>query len=268
MNFLLVLVFVGSVREFKIHITHTFSEASVHKYCKETIVLPWPNTNGISEGFIHNPGYPRVYAGHECDWTIKAPPKQLIQLTINDISLNGNLQCPIHNLGDIFNIHFLVEPSDLSTSDHDDVDVDVDVDECLTDVLEIIESDQVIYRTCRQQHPPTTVTSTSDSLQIVLRGATNGIVPRRGVLIHYKAIGCSTPDPPEDGYLISRNDSVAQFRCCVGYRFPDSGLILRTVRCLGAEWNESLPLINCERTFIYQFCENAYVNKKCHRLRH
>lgn len=54
------------------------------------IKLPSREGVGVSDGFAHNPGYPRFYTGPgECRWTINAPPHQTIKVVIVDLSLAG-----------------------------------------------------------------------------------------------------------------------------------------------------------------------------------
>lgn len=59
-------------------------------YCNVEINLPSREGMGVSDGFVHNPGYPSYYTGPgECKWTIKAPPHQTIKIDIVDLSLTG-----------------------------------------------------------------------------------------------------------------------------------------------------------------------------------
>jgi hypothetical protein len=81
-------------------------------------------------------------------------------------------------------------------------------------------------------------------MEVVL-ASTHSLMPLRGILVHYTAVGCSTPDAPEDGYLVYRNDTVAEFRCCVDLTFADNGEKTKIINCLGAHWDVDLPLPNC-----------------------
>ncbi|KAJ8950098.1 hypothetical protein NQ318_017823 [Aromia moschata] len=185
-----------------------FDEDRIKRYCNSEVELPARFTTGVSEGFIHNPGYPRFYSGQRvCRWRIEAPSQQKIRLTVLDISLivdNVNSE-----------------------------------DEC-TDILEIKDTEQVIYYTCRQEHPPAEIISGSETVEVTLTSKAT-INPRRGFLLHYTAVGCPTPSVPKDG-----TDELAVFSCCVGYSFPDTGSRTKSLKCLGAYWNISLPLLDCQ----------------------
>ncbi|KAF5303079.1 hypothetical protein FQR65_LT08410 [Abscondita terminalis] len=187
------------------------------KYCNAKILLPEPETLGISQGFIHNPGYPRFYLGQKkCLWSIRAPPLQRIKITIFDISLVGN----------------------------------PNVKRC-SDLLEISDRGQILYSTCIQQEPPVEIVSLDDSLDIVLMPSkTESVLPTRGVLLYYTAVGCPTPNPPRDGYLVYRNDTIAEYSCCVGYTFPDINKRNRIIKCMGYQWNASLPLPDCTLNYV------------------
>ncbi|KAJ8971863.1 hypothetical protein NQ317_008539 [Molorchus minor] len=119
--------------------------------------------------------------------------------------------------------------------------------EC-TDILKIIDTGQVIYSTCRQEDPPTEVISGTETVDVILT-STAVINPRRGVLLYYTAVGCPTPVTPQNGYLVHRTDEIAEFSCCGGYTFPDTGSRTKSLKCLGAHWNSSLPLLDCEMTY-------------------
>ncbi|KAJ8929642.1 hypothetical protein NQ314_017651 [Rhamnusium bicolor] len=185
---------------------YLFPEDRIKKYCNSEIVLPSKFTTGISEGFIHNPGYPRFYSGQrECRWKITAPSQQKIRLTILDVALivdNVNSE-----------------------------------DEC-TDILEVKDTDQVIHAACRQEHPPAEIISGSDSVDVVLTSS-QIFNPKRA----YDRIFSTYI------YLFSfiyRTDDLATFSCCLGYYFPDTGTRTKSLRCLGAYWNISLPLLDCQ----------------------
>ncbi|XP_044750148.1 uncharacterized protein LOC123310661 [Coccinella septempunctata] len=191
------------------------TEDRVVKYCNREIVLPDPNNVGISEGFIRNPGYPRFYGGQSpCRWKIRVPSEQRIQLTIFDISVI--------------------------------VDNPPTEGDCTKDRLEIIDSEILVYSTCHQKEPPKEYLSLSDSLEIVLYSSQR-LTPLRGILLHYTAVGCPTPVPPADSYLVYINDTFAAFSCCVGYVFPDTGTKTRQLTCEGSTWSEIMPLPNCEQ---------------------
>ncbi|XP_056648331.1 uncharacterized protein LOC130452871 isoform X1 [Diorhabda sublineata] len=182
----------------------------IHNYCNDIIQLSDLYAKGLSDGYIHNPGYPRFYSGPECKWKIVGQDKQRIKITILDIALI------------------------------------VDRPNC-ADVLEIKDTEQVIYSTCRQEHPPSEIISGTESIEIVLK-STQTFNPRRGVFIHYTAIGCPDIEIPQDAYLIYRNINLMVFSCCLGYTFPDTRTRIKTVGCQGALWNTTLPLSHCQKS--------------------
>lgn len=76
----------------KVMLPCLFTEDRVKKYCNSNIFLTneTDSTELISQGFIHNPGYPRFYSGHiECHWRIIVPLEQRIELAILDLSVIG-----------------------------------------------------------------------------------------------------------------------------------------------------------------------------------
>ncbi|XP_017774864.1 PREDICTED: uncharacterized protein LOC108561440 [Nicrophorus vespilloides] len=187
------------------------ADRRISKYCNHNISLPSPEVFGVSEGFIRNPGYPKFYlGGDDCRWRISAPPMQKIKLTILDLSLIGTSNSP---------------------------------ESCL-DVFEVKEYENKIFVSCLEQEPPAVIVSVGDVLEINLR-ATENLIAKRGVLFHYTAIGCPTPNSPADGYLVHRNDTDVLFTCCVGFAFPDSLQREKRLKCLGHSWNYQLPLPNC-----------------------
>ncbi|KAF5281537.1 hypothetical protein FQA39_LY05072 [Lamprigera yunnana] len=189
------------------------SERHITKYCNREILLPEPETLGISQGFIHNPGYPRFYLGKEsCRWSIQAPLLQRIKIIIFDISLVGN----------------------------------PNINQC-ADVLDISDKGQSLHSTCTQQEPPIEIISLDESLNITLiPSRTESLLPTRGVLLYYTAVGCLTPNPPHNGYLVYRNNNIAEYSCCVGYVFLDTHSRGRTIKCLGYKWDTVLPMPDCK----------------------
>lgn len=74
-----------------------FPEDRVKKYCNSKIFLSneTDTTHISSQGFIHNPGYPRFYSGLlKCNWRITVPFQQHIELTILDLSILGKKNSP------------------------------------------------------------------------------------------------------------------------------------------------------------------------------
>ena len=98
--------------------------------------------------------------------------------------------------------------------------------------------------TCRPQEPPLEVLSDGEFMEVVLVSR-HSLTPRRGILVHYTAVGCPTPEAPEDGYLVYRNETAAEYSCCVNRVFEDDGRKTKVVQCLGARWDIDLPLPNC-----------------------
>ena len=98
--------------------------------------------------------------------------------------------------------------------------------------------------TCRPQEPPLEVLSEGEFMEVVLVSR-HSLTPRRGILVHYTAVGCPTPEAPEDGYLVYRNETAAEYSCCVNRVFEDDGRKTKVVQCLGARWDIDLPLPNC-----------------------
>lgn len=124
--------------------------------------------------------------------------------------------------------------------------------ESCSDAVEVSDRDQILYSTCEQQEPPIEVISLGDSLDITLvPSRIENVVPSRGVLFYYTAVGCPTPSAPKDGYLVYRNDTAAVFRCCVGFAFPDTRSRSRVIKCLGHRWDIELPFPDCGSKSFY-----------------
>ncbi|XP_048520500.1 uncharacterized protein LOC109537501 isoform X1 [Dendroctonus ponderosae] len=187
----------------------------VNPYCNTKIQLNELRSSGI----IHNPGYPRFYAGkRDCIWKIFATPYQKVKLKILDIAL--------------FDTRVLLQ------------------EDC-KDTLEIKDSGQTIFSTCSQNDPPSEVISATESVEVVLTSR-QLINPRRGVLIYYSSVGCLPVPAPKQAFLVFQNQSVASYSCCKGYVFPDTQTENRTIKCYGDSWNVSLPLLDCEKPEVSQ----------------
>ncbi|XP_050307091.1 uncharacterized protein LOC126743882 [Anthonomus grandis grandis] len=181
----------------------------VYPYCNSEIHI---NDNRTS-GFIRNPGYPRFYAGQRrCRWRITAPPFSRILLRLLDVAL---FDTRVYNQEDC------------------------------KDTLEIKDTEQVIYSTCTQEHPPSEVTSISESLEILLTSRKQ-VNPTRGILAHFSVLGCAPPLPPSTAYLLYENGSVAVYSCWNDLVFPDTQTKNRTIQCVDGSWNVSLPLLDCD----------------------
>lgn len=120
------------------------------------------------------------------------------------------------------------------------------------DNLTIKDSGQVIFTSCEDFNLPLTISSTTDLLEVVL-SSTRVFTPRRGVLFHYTAVGCPTPQPPKDGYLVYRNATSAEYSCCVGFSFPPANERTRTINCMGHRWDAELPFPDCKSERIVYF---------------
>ncbi|XP_050706412.1 uncharacterized protein LOC126991778 [Eriocheir sinensis] len=163
------------------------------------------------EGWLKSVGYPQYYLGEPsiCTLTLTADQGQRLRLTITDLSVREILQ-----------------PTE---------------DRC-RDSVEVSEGSKVILARCGDTNKPLTVVSEGPSLNVTLT-ASDHVFPKRGYVAHYKALGCPTPEVPEDGYLAFRNATHAEFWCCVRHVFPDTMTRKRVLEC-GSRlntWNEELP---------------------------
>nr|XP_022904360.1 uncharacterized protein LOC111416538 [Onthophagus taurus] len=185
------------------------SDTEIKKYCNQDITLPDNDNPGSSEAYVHSPGYPKFYLGQErCTWRITAPHYQRIKVTILDLSLFGNT-------------------------------------ENCNDQLLIKDSGQTIYSSCNQNQSLTQMTSVSDSIEIIL-SSTEILTPRRGVLFHYAPVGCKPLNIPNNGYLVSKNESVTIFGCCADFTFSDTNQKTKVIKCIGYKWDFILPLPSCD----------------------
>nr|CAD7256182.1 unnamed protein product [Timema shepardi] len=111
-----------------------------------------------------------------------------------------------------------------------------------TDHLQVIEDGRVMMDECGELAKAIVIMSEGNMLNLTFTGLSQNMFPKRGVLFHYKAIGCVQLNPPKDGYMVFRNQTDAQFMCCVDYMFPDTLDRLRDLHCHnGNTWNNSLP---------------------------
>ncbi|XP_068083513.1 uncharacterized protein [Anabrus simplex] len=180
---------------------------NMSRYCMQDVVAN-------DEGFLQTPAYPSYYVGQqECKWTVKSPPGQKVLLQLLDISLRG------------------IGPREVNCTDH----------------LTVVENDRTVLSTCGDEADLIQILSESNTLEVTITTASKKMFPKRGVLAHYKAIGCVHPSPPHDGYVIYRNETFGEYMCCVGYAFPDTLEKTRVLQCINNNtWNNTLP--DCTNT--------------------
>ncbi|XP_045783596.1 uncharacterized protein LOC123879710 isoform X1 [Maniola jurtina] len=179
---------------------------SIH-YCNREVSISAQGPE--SEGYIRTPGYPHFYVEDECRWRLRVHPEQRIRVTLLDVDLRS------------------IGPFE---------------DSC-TDFVSVEDSNgSVLLSTCQQVFWPLQLTSTVDSVEIVVKANSKGAFPKRGVLLHYKSVGCVTLSAPSDGYLVYRNENVAHFMCNVNFVFEDTRQRARVIWCYDDNrWNETLP---------------------------
>lgn len=112
-------------------ISNCFSERRKLRYCNSLLNLPLQDDLWVSDGFIHNPGYPRFYTGDECKWTINAPRHQNIRITILDLSI-------------------------VSKDEHGCVDH-----------VEVKDSGQTVYSSCENDQLPVNITTKSETAEVI-----------------------------------------------------------------------------------------------------
>ncbi|KAK7792082.1 hypothetical protein R5R35_003554 [Gryllus longicercus] len=163
------------------------------------------------EGFLQTPAYPQYYVGElRCQWSVRAPPGQRLLLRLLDVSLR--------------------EASSSSGN--------------CTDRLIITEDGRERERMCGEQEDVIEVVSEGDSLDVTILIGSKTLFPKRGVLLHYKALDCVHPTPPKDGYIVYRNDTYGEYMCCLDFAFPDTLNRHRVLQCVNNNtWNNTLP--NC-----------------------
>ncbi|GLV42555.1 Cubulin 2 [Carabus blaptoides fortunei] len=182
-------------------------DGQLTRFCNANVTIPEGGGVG-AQGFISTPAYPNYYVGHaECRWRIIAPQYQRVEVTLLDVALSG---------------------------------ADTKSKQC-EDELIVSDEQSDLVNTCQQKEIPHIVLSASNTVDIRVTGRTGSLVPKRGILLYYRALECPTPGAPTDGYLVHRNTTAALYMCCVGYVFPDTLQRTRTLTCLQNAWDTTLP---------------------------
>ncbi|CAK1549635.1 unnamed protein product [Leptosia nina] len=150
---------------------------SVHYCNREVQVSEW---GPDSEGYIRTPGYPHFYIGDECRWKLRGHPEQKIRITFLDVSLRS------------------IGPFENKCTDY------VAVEDGNGDSL---------LKSCDQVDMPLRLVSMSNTVEVLVEARSKGAFPKRGVLLHYKSLGCVTLSAPSSGYLVYRNEEVAHYMC-------------------------------------------------------
>ncbi|XP_032529805.2 uncharacterized protein LOC116779564 [Danaus plexippus] len=181
---------------------------SIH-YCNREVYLS--ETGPESEGYIRTPGYPNFYVGEECRWKLRVNLEQKIRITLLDVSLRS------------------IGPFE---------------EECIDFVSVVDPNGNILFSTCEQVDLPRQITTAMDTVEIVVQAKSKGAYPKRGVLLHYKSIGCVTLPPPSNGYLVYRNADVAHYMCNVNLVFEDTRQRARVIWCYDDNsWNETIPAL-------------------------
>ncbi|KAI5639640.1 hypothetical protein NE865_07887 [Phthorimaea operculella] len=180
---------------------------SLH-YCNREVRIS--ESGPDSEGYIRTPGYPHYYIGvDECRWRLRANPEQRIRVTLLDVSLRS------------------IGPFENHCTDH------VTVED---------SNGAALLSSCDQVDLPLRLESATDTVEIAVESKSEGAFPKRGVLLHYKSIGCVTLPAPSDGYLVYRNEDVAHYMCNVNYVFVDTRQRARVIWCYDDNrWNDTVP---------------------------
>ncbi|XP_052869489.1 uncharacterized protein LOC128275129 [Anopheles cruzii] len=169
----------------------------------------------LRQGFLMTPGYPKYYIGDSiCRWTLYAGQNQRIKLTVLDIALRYDEECRDY-------LHVV----DLNTN-------------------------QTLFHSCTESTRPIEIVSLQERLEVAVRTTTKIIYPKRGVLLHYTALGCEVPFPtPAHMRLVRRTEKRASYVCDPLHVFPDTGESSRELICtVRHTWNRVLPACIEKRT--------------------
>ncbi|ETN63170.1 hypothetical protein AND_005123 [Anopheles darlingi] len=188
--------------------SHPFGKGSMKFHKKYTSVQRTLLKRPLRQGFLMTPGYPKYYIGDSvCQWTLYAGLHQRIKLTVLDLALR-----------------------------HDD--------EC-RDYLHVVDlnTNHTLFHSCTESTRPIEIVSIQERLEVSVRTTTKVIYPKRGVLLHYTALGCEAPSPtPGRMKLVRRTEQKAKYVCDPLHVFPDTGESSRELICTAKHaWNRALP---------------------------
>ncbi|XP_035777090.1 uncharacterized protein LOC118458556 isoform X2 [Anopheles albimanus] len=188
--------------------SHLFGKGGKRFHKKYTSVQRTLLKRPLRQGFLMTPGYPKYYIGDSvCQWTLYAGQHQRIKLTVLDLALR-----------------------------HDD--------EC-RDYLHIVDlnTNHTLFHSCTESTRPIEIVSIQERLEVSVRTTTKVIYPKRGVLLHYTALGCEVPSPtPGRMKLVRRTENKAKYVCDPLHVFPDTGETSRELICTAKHaWNRALP---------------------------
>nr|XP_040231024.2 uncharacterized protein LOC120954841 isoform X1 [Anopheles coluzzii] len=162
----------------------------------------------LRQGFLMTPSYPKYYIGDStCRWTLYAGVHQRIKLTVLDLALRFDEEC--------------------------------------RDYLQVVDlnTNQTLFHSCTESSRPIEIVSIQERLEVSVRTTTKVIYPKRGVLIHYTALGCELPSPtPGHMRLVRRTEHRVKYVCDPLHVFPDSGETVRELICTAKHtWHRPLP---------------------------
>uniref|UniRef100_A0A182JJY0 Uncharacterized protein n=1 Tax=Anopheles atroparvus TaxID=41427 RepID=A0A182JJY0_ANOAO len=125
------------------------------------------------------------------------------------------------------------------------VEPDTDDDDECRDYLQVIDlnTNRTLFHSCTESNRLIEIVSIQERLEVAIHTTTKVIYPKRGVLIHYTALGCEVPSPtPGHMQLVRRTEHRAKFVCDPLYVFPDTGESSRELICTPKHtWNRPLP---------------------------
>ncbi|KAG4073530.1 hypothetical protein HA402_000754 [Bradysia odoriphaga] len=163
----------------------------------------------LLQGFLATTGYPKFYIGESnCSWRISAPIGQRVRITILDINLRYDFMCK--------------------------------------DFIQIfdLEIGRTLFNSCSEYARPIQVLSDSNHIMISVNTTSKVAYPKRGVLLHYTALGCLTPSAPLHGRLVHKSENSAKYICDPTFVFPDTAVSSRELICTSSHtWDKVLP--NC-----------------------